>query len=61
MARSGGEEFMIWLMNTHRRGAIAIAERIQHAIQPLVMPHAASPTAPVINLELRYCFGLDAD
>lgn len=53
-ARYGGEEFTVILPNTSMAGAIAVAQSMQHAIQALKLPHAASK----VSQNLTISFGL---
>ncbi len=41
-ARYGGEEFAVLMPGTDRDGALAAAERLQHAVQMQSIPHAGS-------------------
>jgi diguanylate cyclase (GGDEF)-like protein len=46
-ARYGGEEFVVLLPNTHRTGALAVAEKIRQAVAALQLPHRQSPAGVV--------------
>ncbi|MGB5972647.1 MAG: PAS domain S-box protein [Nodosilinea sp.] len=50
LARYGGEEFVILLPKTTRRGAIAVAARIQESFNQARLPHAFSPVADYVTL-----------
>lgn len=52
VARYGGEEFAIVLPNTHLQGAVAIAQRIQAALQSLQIVHAQSEVGPFLTISL---------
>jgi two-component system cell cycle response regulator len=52
LARYGGEEFAVVLPNTDTKGAIAVAQAIQHTIQRLKIPHAQSQISDSITLSL---------
>lgn len=52
VARYGGEEFAIVLPNTSQEGAIAIAQRIQEALQALAIPHLQSDISNIISISL---------
>ncbi len=51
-ARYGGEEFALILPETHRRGALAVAERLRLAIAELDIPHPSSPNAQYVTVSL---------
>lgn len=51
-ARYGGEEFVLILPDTDAHGALTTAERILGAIRDLLLPHAASPTAPFVTASI---------
>lgn len=51
-ARYGGEEFAILLPDTGETGAVEVAERIQHELEALAIPHAASRIGSVLTLSL---------
>lgn len=50
LARYGGEELVALLSDTDRDGARVVAERAVAAVRALALPHAASPTAPVVTV-----------
>ena len=52
LARIGGEEFALLLKDGHASSACAAAERLRDAVQTLGLPHAESPTAPVVTLSI---------
>jgi two-component system, cell cycle response regulator len=52
VARYGGEEFAIVLPGTAGKGAIAVAQRIQTAIQALAMPHAQSQVNDIVTVSM---------
>lgn len=62
VARYGGEEFVVILPNTHRVGAIAVAERIQYYLRQQAIPHAKSSVSPVVSISLGIaCIVPDGD
>ncbi|MBD0336603.1 MAG: diguanylate cyclase [Cyanobacteria bacterium Co-bin13] len=52
VARYGGEEFAIVLPGTGGKGAIAVAQRIQAAIQALAMPHCQSQVKNTVTVSM---------
>ncbi|ATS18193.1 hypothetical protein BRW62_04850 [Parathermosynechococcus lividus PCC 6715] len=52
VARYGGEEFALILPNTTLLGGVRIAERIQHLVYHLNIPHAASAVGDRVTLSL---------
>ncbi|MGQ9725042.1 MAG: diguanylate cyclase domain-containing protein [Tepidimonas sp.] len=50
LARYGGEELVALLADTDGDGARVVAERAVAAVRALALPHAASPTAPVVTI-----------
>jgi len=50
VARWGGEEFVVVMMDADADAATAAAERIRGAVVRLALPHAASPCAKVVTL-----------
>ncbi|MDM7457014.1 MAG: diguanylate cyclase [Tepidimonas sp.] len=50
LARYGGEELVALLVDTDAGGARVVAERAVAAVRALALPHAASPTAPVVTV-----------
>jgi diguanylate cyclase (GGDEF)-like protein len=52
VARYGGEEFVIILPNTDRKGAIAIAERIQKSLRAKAIPHERSDVSEIVSISL---------
>ncbi len=51
-ARWGGEEFVLVLSGTHRKPAVAIAERLRREIEAAGIPHEDSPVAPVVTVSV---------
>lgn len=47
VARYGGEEFVVLLPNASEQDAIDTAQRIQHEVALLALPHAQAPTGQV--------------
>ena len=52
LGRFGGEEFACILPETGTEGAAVTAERLRCAVESLKIPHAGSPTAPVVTISL---------
>ncbi|MBD2260814.1 diguanylate cyclase [Pseudanabaena sp. FACHB-2040] len=52
VARYGGEEFAIVLPGTGAKGAIAVAQRVQVAIQALAMPHCQSQVQDTVTVSM---------
>ncbi|SPJ32887.1 diguanylate cyclase domain-containing protein [Kushneria phyllosphaerae] len=52
LARYGGEEFVCLLPNTHLRGAVVVAERMQAGIQALQLEHAASEIGQRVTVSI---------
>ncbi|MBE9157739.1 diguanylate cyclase [Nodosilinea sp. LEGE 06152] len=52
LARYGGEEFAVILPNTHRQGAIAVAQHIHQAIAARAILHRASAVSNQVTLSL---------
>lgn len=52
VARYGGEEFIIILPQTHRSGAIKVAEKISMAIKQLKIPHLNSKVDSIITMSM---------
>jgi diguanylate cyclase (GGDEF)-like protein len=52
VARYGGEEFAILLPQLDARGAEGVAKRLQAELVQLAIPHAASPTSPVLTVSM---------
>lgn len=52
VARYGGEEFAIILPNTNIIKAVAIAEKLRHAIRQLEIPHQQSDVSSVVTISL---------
>ncbi|MCX7662307.1 MAG: diguanylate cyclase [Tepidimonas fonticaldi] len=50
LARYGGEELVALLVDTDADGARVVAERAVAAVRALALPHADSPTAPVVTV-----------
>lgn len=51
-ARFGGEEFMVIAPETGANGALALAERIRHAVTRLEIPHEDNTAAPHVTASL---------
>ncbi|GJA36610.1 hypothetical protein KAM342_18530 [Aeromonas caviae] len=51
-ARLGGEEFMVIAPETGANGALALAERIRHAVTRLEIPHEDNTAAPHVTASL---------
>lgn len=56
-ARYGGEEFACILPATGHAGGMAVAEAIRTGVLALAIPHAASPTGPVVTVSLGVVSG----
>jgi len=52
VARYGGEEFAILLPQLEMAGAASVAGRLLAELARLAIPHAASPTAPVLTASM---------
>ena len=52
VARYGGEEFAILLPQLDAAGAECVARRLLAELARLAIPHAASPTAPVLSVSM---------
>ena len=52
VARYGGEEFAILLPQLDATGAEGVARRLLAELAELAIPHAASPTAPVLTVSM---------
>lgn len=52
VARYGGEEFAILLPQIDATGAAGVARRLLAELAQLAIPHAASPTAPVLTVSM---------
>jgi diguanylate cyclase (GGDEF)-like protein len=52
VARYGGEEFAAILPQTHEKGALKVAERMQSAISQIQIAHDHSPIHPYITLSM---------
>lgn len=52
LARYGGEEFVCLLPNTHLKGAVVVAERMQAGIQALQLEHADSEIGQVVTVSM---------
>ncbi|WP_013321492.1 response regulator [Gloeothece verrucosa] len=51
-ARYGGEEFALILPNTDLKGALQVAERIQHTLAQVQIPHSASCVSQFVTLSI---------
>jgi diguanylate cyclase (GGDEF)-like protein len=52
LARYGGEEFILLLPQEAADGTEVVAQRIMDEVGKLAVPHAASPTAPVVTISM---------
>ncbi|ARS52860.1 diguanylate cyclase domain-containing protein [Kushneria konosiri] len=52
LARYGGEEFVCLLPNTHLRGAVVVAERMQACVQALQLEHSASEIGQRVTVSI---------
>ncbi|MBF0530866.1 MAG: diguanylate cyclase [Deltaproteobacteria bacterium] len=52
VARYGGEEFVCLLPETERPGALFVAEKFQHSIKELAIPHTQSRVSTIITLSI---------
>jgi diguanylate cyclase (GGDEF)-like protein len=52
VARYGGEEFAILLPQLDAQGAGGVARRLMAELDHMAIPHAASPTAPVLTVSI---------
>jgi diguanylate cyclase (GGDEF)-like protein len=52
LARYGGEEFILLLPQEGADGAEAVARRIMDEVRKLAVPHAGSPTAPLVTVSM---------
>ncbi|MTV39809.1 diguanylate cyclase domain-containing protein [Duganella radicis] len=52
LARYGGEEFILLLPQEGQEGTEVVAQRILDEVRKLAIPHAASPTAPIVTLSM---------
>ncbi|MYM84518.1 diguanylate cyclase [Duganella sp. FT50W] len=52
LARYGGEEFILLLPQEGADGAEVVANRILDEVHKLALPHAASPTAPIVTISM---------
>ncbi|MDD2899138.1 MAG: diguanylate cyclase [Desulfuromonadaceae bacterium] len=59
VARFGGEEFVVILPDTNRRGAAVLAEQIAESVRALALPHAASDTAGYVTISLGVASAAD--
>ncbi len=57
VARYGGEEFACIMPATDFEGALHVAERIEHVVRSLQLPHADSDTAAVVTLSIGLALG----
>jgi diguanylate cyclase (GGDEF)-like protein len=56
-ARYGGEEFVVVLPNTHKNGAIKIANRILENVRALGILHEKSDVAPCVTISIGVTTG----
>jgi diguanylate cyclase (GGDEF)-like protein len=54
LARYGGEEFILLLPQEGADGAEAVARRIMDEVRKLAVPHAGSPTAPLVTVSMGW-------
>ncbi|ART62793.1 diguanylate cyclase domain-containing protein [Kushneria marisflavi] len=52
LARYGGEEFVCLLPNTHLKGAVVVAERMQACVRALQLEHADSGIGQVVTVSM---------
>ena len=52
VARFGGEELVVILPDTDKKGALRVAEMLLQAVRTLAIPHAASPVDPNVSISI---------
>lgn len=52
VARFGGEELVVILPDTDKKGALRVAELLLQAVRTLAIPHAASPVDPNVSISI---------
>ena len=55
VARLGGEEFALIMADVDAASAQAVAQRIQHFVQSLALPHLGAPQAKVVTVSVGVC------
>lgn len=55
VARYGGEEFAVVLTDTHRRGALVVADRMRAAVEALHLNHAPGAKYPWVTISVGAC------
>lgn len=59
--RYGGEEFMVLLSNTHKKGALLLAERIRRKVEDATMLYLDKPIPTTISLGVAWLEPEDTD
>ena len=52
LARFGGEEFILLLPEEELAGASVVAQRLLDEVRAAALPHAASPTSPLVTISM---------
>ncbi|PHV05524.1 diguanylate cyclase response regulator [Janthinobacterium sp. BJB412] len=52
LARFGGEEFILLLPEEELAGASVVAQRLLDEVRATALPHAASPTSPLVTISM---------
>jgi diguanylate cyclase (GGDEF)-like protein len=52
LARFGGEEFILLLPEEELAGASVVAQRLLDEVRATALPHAASPTSPLVTVSM---------